>query len=87
MTEVVLPGGVPLEETKDIKVSHEIGLGIGVNSLKYDLSYLSIPLPEDVSKLKYFGDFKGANALIDFLLERKSTPISLENVLKLKKMY
>jgi L-alanine-DL-glutamate epimerase-like enolase superfamily enzyme len=29
LTEVVLPGGVPLEETKDIKVSHEIGLGIG----------------------------------------------------------
>lgn len=29
LTEVVLPGGVPLEETKDIKVSHDIGLGIG----------------------------------------------------------
>ncbi|MGF2053192.1 dipeptide epimerase [Vagococcus fluvialis] len=29
LTEVVLTGGVPLEETKDIKVSHEIGLGIG----------------------------------------------------------
>lgn len=58
---------------------------MGVNSLKYDLSYLSIPLPEDVSKLKYFGDFKGANALIDFLLERKSTPISLRKRLEIEK--
>lgn len=58
---------------------------MGVNSLKYDLSYLSIPLPEDVSKLKYFGDFKGANALIDFLLERKSTPTSLRKRLEIEK--
>lgn len=29
LTEVVLPGGVSLEASKNIKVSHEIGLGIG----------------------------------------------------------
>lgn len=53
--------------------------------MKYDLSYLSIPLPEDVLKLKHFGDFQGANALIDFLIERESTPISLRKRLEIEK--
>lgn len=33
-----------------------------------DLKYFSIPLPEDVQKLKLYGDYQGANTLIDHLL-------------------
>lgn len=36
--------------------------------MSYDLSYLSVPLPEDVVKLKNFGDFRGAEELINRLI-------------------
>lgn len=36
--------------------------------MSYDLTYMSIPLPEDVFKLKNYGDFKGARKLIEHLL-------------------
>ncbi|WP_430607940.1 hypothetical protein IGJ55_001485 [Enterococcus sp. AZ170] len=35
----------------------------------YELNYMSVPLPEDVIKLKNYGDFDGAGKLIDYLLE------------------
>ncbi|MFW8054271.1 transglutaminase-like domain-containing protein [Vagococcus fluvialis] len=53
--------------------------------MKYDLSYMSTPLPEDVLKLKHYGDFKGANALIDFLIERDPTPFALRKRLEIEK--
>ncbi|MHC5229108.1 transglutaminase-like domain-containing protein [Enterococcus sp. LJL99] len=51
----------------------------------YDLSYLSIPLPEDVLKLKNYGDFSGAEKLIDFLLLKEETPIALQKRLEIEK--
>ncbi|EOL44194.1 transglutaminase domain-containing protein [Enterococcus caccae] len=37
----------------------------------YDLSYMSVPLPEDVLKLKNYGDFDGAATLIEHLLSNE----------------
>ncbi|MGX7245314.1 transglutaminase domain-containing protein [Enterococcus quebecensis] len=37
----------------------------------YDLSYMSVPLPEDVVKLKNYGDFEGAEKLITHLLSNE----------------
>lgn len=51
----------------------------------FDLSYLSIPLPEDILKLKNYGDFSGAEKLIDFLLLKKETPIALRKRLEIEK--
>ncbi|AEF86596.1 transglutaminase domain protein [Treponema primitia ZAS-2] len=36
-----------------------------------DLSFQSVPLPEDLQKLKFYGDFSGAEKLITFLLNKK----------------
>ncbi|WP_207694769.1 hypothetical protein DOK67_0002828 [Enterococcus sp. DIV0212c] len=37
----------------------------------YDLKYMSVPLPEDVIKLKNYGDFDGAGKLIEHLLSNE----------------
>lgn len=49
-----------------------------------DLQYLSVPLPEDVSKLKYFGDFDRLNRVIDLKLQ-KDIPLALRRRLELEK--
>ena len=53
--------------------------------MKYDLSYLSVPLPEDVLKLKLFGDFEGANVLIDYLVQQPNTPDATKQRLVIEK--
>ncbi|MEI5992697.1 transglutaminase-like domain-containing protein [Candidatus Enterococcus mansonii] len=37
----------------------------------YDLKYMSVPLPEDIIKLKNYGDFSGAKKLIEHLLSNE----------------
>ncbi|EOH98753.1 transglutaminase [Enterococcus haemoperoxidus ATCC BAA-382] len=37
----------------------------------YDLKYMSVPLPEDIVKLKNYGDFDGAGKLIEHLLSNE----------------
>ncbi|MBO0472582.1 transglutaminase domain-containing protein [Enterococcus ureasiticus] len=37
----------------------------------YDLKFMSVPLPEDIIKLKNYGDFKGAEKLIEHLLSNE----------------
>lgn len=49
-----------------------------------NLAYLSVPLPEDVSKLKNFGDFTGAEKLIDYLLTQE-LPVALRERLAIEK--
>ena len=50
----------------------------------YDLKYLSVPLPEDVKKLKYYGDLERLNRVIDRKLE-KDIPQALRQRLLLEK--
>lgn len=49
----------------------------------YNLEYMSIPLPEDVLKQKYFGDFEGAQATIKAFLNR-DIPESLKRRLEIE---
>lgn len=49
----------------------------------YDLSYLSVPLPEDVIKLKNYGDFDGAAQFIKHLLTQ-SVPEALKKRLEME---
>ncbi|MDD3221219.1 MAG: transglutaminase domain-containing protein [Clostridia bacterium] len=35
-----------------------------------DLSYMKIPLPEDIQKLKFYGDFAGAQKMIDHFMTK-----------------
>ena len=35
-----------------------------------DLSYMTVPLPEDVTKLKNYGDFAGAMKMVDHFLSK-----------------
>jgi len=49
------------------------------------LKFLSIPLPEDVMKLKYFGDFDGMRRLIDQLLQAGKLPVALRERLLIEK--
>lgn len=53
--------------------------------MKYDLSYLSVPLPEDVLKMKLFGDFEAAGELIDYLVSRDTTPEALRKRLEIER--
>ena len=39
-----------------------------------DLKYLSVPLPEDVAKLKGFGDFARMERVIDLKLNKPGVP-------------
>jgi len=49
-----------------------------------DLTYLSVPLPEDIKKLKWYGDFERANHVIDMRLA-KDIPTALRKRLELEK--
>ncbi|MFD2305932.1 transglutaminase-like domain-containing protein [Enterococcus termitis] len=49
----------------------------------YDLKYMSVPLPEDVIKLKSYGDFNGAEKLIQFLLSQE-LPQALQKRLEIE---
>ena len=48
-----------------------------------DLSFMRIPLPEDVLKLKNFGDFEGAQKMIQHFLS-KDIPQSLRKRLEIE---
>ena len=52
--------------------------------MRFDLAYLSVPLPEDVMKLKYYGDFERLNRVIDLKLQ-KDIPYALKQRLLLEK--
>lgn len=49
-----------------------------------DLSYMKIPLPEDVLKLKNYGDFAGAQKMIDHFMT-KDIPNALRKRLEIEK--
>lgn len=49
-----------------------------------DLSYMRVPLPEDVTKLKNYGDFAGAGKMVDHFLS-KDIPQALRERLKIEK--
>ncbi|GGC83597.1 transglutaminase-like domain-containing protein [Enterococcus wangshanyuanii] len=49
----------------------------------YDLKYMSVPLPEDIIKLKNYGDFTGAEKLIEHLLA-KEIPQALRKRLEIE---
>lgn len=49
-----------------------------------DLSYMKIPLPEDVLKLKNYGDFAGAQKMIDHFMT-KDIPNALRERLEIEK--
>ena len=49
-----------------------------------DLSYMKIPLPEDVLKLKNYGDFSGAQKMIDHFMT-KDIPNALRKRLEIEK--
>ena len=42
-----------------------------------DLKYLAVPLPEDVLKLKGYGDLERLNRVIDKKLAKDNLPLSL----------
>ena len=42
-----------------------------------DLSFMKVPLPEDVLKLKIYGDYAGAQKMIRYFLEEKDIPQAL----------
>lgn len=52
--------------------------------MRYDLKCLAVPLPEDVLKLKYYGDVDRLNRVIDLKLE-KDIPEALKERLRLEK--
>ena len=51
-----------------------------------DLKYLSVPLPEDVAKLKYFGDFDRLIRVIDQKLSNPHLPLPLRKRLEYEKL-
>ncbi|MDO4326658.1 MAG: transglutaminase-like domain-containing protein [bacterium] len=50
-----------------------------------DLAYLTVPLPEDIMKLKWYGDFERAERVIDLRL-KKEIPVALRKRLELEKL-
>ena len=56
----------------------------GGGILRYDLKCLAVPLPEDVLKLKYYGDVARLNRVIDLKLQ-KDIPEALKERLRLEK--
>ena len=52
--------------------------------MRYDLKCLAVPLPEDVLKLKYYGDIGRLNRVIDSKL-KKDIPWALKERLRLEK--
>jgi len=51
----------------------------------HSLAYLSVPLPEDILKMKHYGDFKGASKQIDYLLNNVKLPDALAIRLAIEK--
>ena len=49
-----------------------------------DLKYLTVKLPEDIEKLKWYGDFERAQKVIDMRLQ-KDIPKALRRRLELEK--
>ena len=49
-----------------------------------DLSFMKIPLPEDVLKLKNYGDYAGAQKMIRYFLEHKEIPKALRKRLEIE---
>ena len=47
-----------------------------------DLSFMKVPLPEDVLKLKIYGDYAGAQKMIRYFLEEKDIPQALRKRLE-----
>ena len=47
-----------------------------------DLSFMNVPLPEDVLKLKIYGDYAGTQKMIRYFLEERIFHRRLENVWK-----
>ena len=47
-----------------------------------DLSFMKVPLPEDVLKLKIYGDYAGAQKMIRYSWKRRTFHRRLENVWK-----
>lgn len=49
-----------------------------------DLSFMNVPLPEDVLKLKIYGDYDGAQKMIRYFLEEKDIPQALRKRLEIE---
>ena len=52
--------------------------------MNYDMKYLSIPLPEDITKLKWSGFFKELQAAIQVYLQKENLPESLRKRLEIE---
>lgn len=52
--------------------------------MNYDMKYLSIPLPEDITKLKWSGFFKELQAAIQEYLQKENLPESLRKRLEIE---
>lgn len=51
-----------------------------------DLKYLSVPLPEDILKLKYYGDMERLERVINKKLDKDTLPLPLRRRLELEKV-
>ena len=49
-----------------------------------DLSFMKVPLPEDILKLKIYGDYAGAQKMIRYFLEEKDIPQALRKRLEIE---
>ena len=49
-----------------------------------DLSFMNVPLPEDILKLKIYGDYAGAQKMIHYFLEEKDIPQALRKRLEIE---
>ena len=52
--------------------------------MNYDMKYLSIPLPEDITKLKWSGFFKELQTAIQEYLQKENLPESLRKRLEIE---
>ena len=49
-----------------------------------DLSFMKVPLPEDILKLKIYGDYAGAQKMIRYFLKEKDIPQVLRKRLEIE---
>ena len=49
-----------------------------------NLSFMNVPLPEDVLKLKIYGDYAGTQKMIRYFLEEKDIPQALRKRLEIE---
>lgn len=73
-----------MEEREQRKGQRQMKADNKVQFRYEDIEYLSVPLPEDIEKLKWFGDFERAQRVIDMRLE-KDIPEALRKRLVLEK--